>query len=182
MKKYIAFLRAINVGGHNVKMDDLKAIFESLGLSDVATFIASGNVIFRSEDEPVELQSRIETHLSAALGYEVDTFLRTDDELAAIAEVPVFDETRLAASKALNVGFLKQALEPDALAKFMSLKSDIDDFQTTDREVYWLCKMKQSESKFSNNLFEKTLNLRATFRGIRTIERLAAKYPPDLNS
>ena len=182
MKKYIAFLRAINVGGHNVKMDDLKAIFESLGLSDVATFIASGNVIFRSEEEPDALQSRIETHLLASLGYEVAIFLRTDTEVAVIAGVPVFDETRLAASKALNVGFLKQALEPDALAKLMSLKSDIDDFHTTDREVYWLCKMKQSESKFSNNLFEKTLNLRATFRGIRTIERLAAKYPPDLHS
>jgi uncharacterized protein (DUF1697 family) len=126
------------------------------------------------------LQKRIEAHLNAELGYEVATFLRTDSEVSAIARFLHFDETKLAASKALNVGFLKQPLGPVAHAKLMSLKSEIDDFFTVGCEVYWLCKMKQSESKFSNNLFEKTLNIRTTFRGIRTIERLAAKYPPVL--
>ena len=46
MSQYIAFLRGINVGGHRVKMDRLRAIFIELGLQDVSTFIASGNVLF----------------------------------------------------------------------------------------------------------------------------------------
>ncbi len=46
MPTYVAFLRAINVGGHNVKMEVLRALFEAQGYADVATFIASGNVIF----------------------------------------------------------------------------------------------------------------------------------------
>jgi uncharacterized protein (DUF1697 family) len=46
MNKHIAFLRAINVGGHTVKMDTLRQLFESLGFTNVETFLASGNVIF----------------------------------------------------------------------------------------------------------------------------------------
>jgi uncharacterized protein (DUF1697 family) len=48
MPKHIAFLRAINVGGHIVKMDHLRRLFEALELAEVETFIASGNVIFEA--------------------------------------------------------------------------------------------------------------------------------------
>jgi len=60
----------------------------------------------------------------------------------------------------------------------MSLRSEIDDFHVNGREVYWLCKLRQSDSKFSNVLFEKRLNVRITFRGINTVARLAVKYAP----
>src|SRR5918994_5060517 len=88
----IAFLRGINVGGHQVKMDAVRRTFEALDLDNVATFIASGNVIFETGDpggdpadtEVAALTARIESHLRAALGYEVPTFLRTDSELARI--------------------------------------------------------------------------------------------------
>jgi hypothetical protein len=58
----------------------------------------------------------------------------------------------------------------------MALKSDIDDFRVQDREVYWLCKWKQSESTFSNVVLEKAIGQRATLRGINTIQKMAAKY------
>lgn len=180
MQKYIAFLRAINVGGHTVKMDELKAIFEEIGLKKVETFIASGNIIFDSESiDSGELELKIESELEAKLGYQVVTFLRSVEEVAAIAKYNAFDEMRLAESQALNVGFLKQALEGETLAQLERFKSAIDDFHTSGREVYWLCKLKQSQSKFNNNVFEKALKIRATFRGMRTIERLAAKYQMD---
>ena len=64
MSKYIAFLRAINVGGHTVKMDVLRQLFESLGFANVETFIASGNVIFESKAGNVKaLEKKIETCL-----------------------------------------------------------------------------------------------------------------------
>lgn len=64
MPRYVAFLRAINVGGRTVKMDRLREIFESLGLGDVETFIASGNVIFRSRStKPQALEKKIERSL-----------------------------------------------------------------------------------------------------------------------
>jgi len=56
------------------------------------------------------------------------------------------------------------------------LKTDIDDFHVHGREVYWLCLKKQSESKFSNVVLEKTLGMRSTMRGIKTIKKIAEKY------
>src|SRR4051794_680361 len=86
MTRYIAFLRAINVGGRVVKMDRLRAAFEVMGFANVSSFIASGNIVFDAADEdPVALERQIEDRLRQTLGYEVATFLRTASELAAIA-------------------------------------------------------------------------------------------------
>src|SRR5687768_10821566 len=85
-RRYIAFLRAINVGGLVVKMAALKKIFEDLKLAEVETFIASGNVIFGSLMDAAKLETVIETGLEKALGYPVVTFLRTTEEVAAVAE------------------------------------------------------------------------------------------------
>ena len=64
MPRYIAFLRAINVGGHNVKMTQLRTLFEELECSNVETFIASGNVIFNSPSTNVQqIERQIERHL-----------------------------------------------------------------------------------------------------------------------
>jgi uncharacterized protein (DUF1697 family) len=72
MPRYVAFLRAINVGGHIVKMDALRRHFASLGFDDVETFIASGNVIFQSRSTAAAaLERRIEACLEERLGYEV---------------------------------------------------------------------------------------------------------------
>lgn len=173
MTKYIAFLRAINVGGHNVKMDELKKIFASLGLSNVETFIASGNVIFEtSAKDAASLEKKIEAKLHEALGYEVATFLRTTGEVADVAKYTPFKTT----GEALNVAFTAEALDETAIKKIMTFKNEIDDFHVHKREVYWLCQVKQSDSKFSNIAFEKNIGKRVTFRGINTVRKIAEKY------
>jgi uncharacterized protein (DUF1697 family) len=87
MIRYIAFLRAINVGGHIVKMQDLRRLFESWGLSAVQTYIQSGNVVFEADGKrPRDLEKVLEERLQEALGYRVATFLRTERELADIAK------------------------------------------------------------------------------------------------
>ena len=69
MPKLVAFLRAINVGGHNVKMTDLCAIFAKLGLNEAESFIASGNLIFTAPRAPAKvLEQKIEAALAASLG------------------------------------------------------------------------------------------------------------------
>jgi uncharacterized protein (DUF1697 family) len=67
-------------------------------------------------------------------------------------------------------------VEADALKRLRTLRTEIDDFHVHGREVYWLCRRKQSESTFSNAVFERALRVSTTFRGIRTVVRLAAKY------
>ena len=177
MPRYIAFLRAINVGGHNVKMDRLREIFESLGFANIETFIASGNVVFEMAAlDTATLETQIASALQAALGFEVATFLRTEAELARIAAHEAFPPSDLDAAQALNIAFLAAPLDAEAVRKLMALKTAIDDFATREREIYWLCLKRQSESTFSNAVLEKTLGRQSTLRGANTVQKMAAKY------
>jgi uncharacterized protein (DUF1697 family) len=177
MPKLVAFLRAINVGGHTVSMDTLRREFEAIGLKDVETFIASGNVVFTAPPgKATALERKIEKRLHDSLGYEVRTFIRTEAEVAAIAGYKPFEEAQIRSAQAVNVAFLGHPLEPAAVKLLMAMRTPIDDFHVNGREMYWLCRKKQSESTFSNARFEKALGGRATFRGVKTIVKLAAKY------
>jgi uncharacterized protein (DUF1697 family) len=158
-------------------MDLLSQQFEALGFSHVETFIASGNVVFETSGKNTRmLEKKIEQHLRAVLSYEVSTFIRTEAELSAIARYQPFSPSALRSARALNVAFLAEALDAVSQKKLMALKTDIDDFHAQGREVYWLCRRKQSESTFSNAVLEKTLSRPSTMRGINTIQRMAAKY------
>jgi uncharacterized protein (DUF1697 family) len=177
MTKYIAFLRAINVSGHTVKMDKLKDIFSSIGFANVETFIASGNVIFESAEKSTKkLETDIEKKLLAALGFEVATFIRTPADVAAIANNQPFPQKEFDSSTAFNVLFLAERLDKESTQKVLALENEIDAFYVQGREVYWLCRRKQSESKFSNAVLERTLKRSSTMRGMSTLQKLAAKY------
>ena len=176
MPRCIAFLRAVNVGGRSVRMDALRAGFEALGLARVETFIASGNVIFDSPARNLAaLERRLEAQLLACFGFEIHTFVRRAAELAEIIEHEAFDTAALAASNTHVVGFMARAPDADALQAIARFDSAVDRFHLHGRELYWLSRQKQSESTFSNAAFEKALRLRATFRGMSTLRRLAAK-------
>ena len=179
MPRLIAFLRAINVGGHTVTMDKLRQEFETLGLMEVETFIASGNVIFTPRSlDVVTLEKKIEARLCASLGYEVATFVRTDAEVAAIARYQPFKAAQIDGAGAFCVGFLQCPLDAAGARALMTFRTEIDDFHTKGREIYWLCRKRQSESTFSNANMERKLKIRSTFRGINTVVRLAAKHGP----
>lgn len=172
MTRYIALLRAINVGGHVVKMDALRRTFEEMGLTRISTFIASGNVLFESSARNTKtLEQRIEAHLRASLGYEVATFLRTAAEITAIAAYKPFADAAMPA--ALYIGFMADPLSDAAQAKLLSFRSAVDDFHTHGREVYWLCRVRSSDSEFSLAKFEKALGVRATFRNVTTVRKIA---------
>ncbi|MEO6063588.1 MAG: DUF1697 domain-containing protein [Thermoflexales bacterium] len=177
MPRYFTFLRAINVGGRNVTMEVLRSAFVALSLERVETFIASGNVIFVSKSsDPGGLERKIEAGLQKTLGYEVKTFLRDDAELGAISRYRAFSETDALAAHAVYVGFLAQPLSLPGEAALARLKTDIDDFHAHGREVYWKCLVRQTDSKVSNAVLERTLKISATWRGVNTVQRMAAKY------
>jgi uncharacterized protein (DUF1697 family) len=178
MPRYIAFLRAINVGGHNtVKMDFLRQLFDSLGFSNVETFIASGNIVFETTSSNAQALAReIEKSLREALGYEVATFIRTAAELATVANYKPFSRSDLEGAAALNIAFLADGLDDKSSQKLMALRTDIDDFHVHGREIYWLCRKKQSGSKISNAVLEKALGRKSSLRGANTVKKMAAKY------
>ena len=179
MPRYIAFLRAINVGSHTVKMDHLRKLFEALDFSSVETFIASGNVIFEApETDARALEQQIERHLQASLGYEVATFIRSTSELAAVAQYRPFPAPDLdAEGNYLYIAFLPAPPGDEAGQRLMAFRTEVDDFHIHGREVYWLCRRKLSESTFSGAQLEKTIRMPATIRNSTTIKKLAAKYP-----
>lgn len=177
-QRYIAFLRAINVGGHTVKMDALRKLFEGLGFLNVETFIASGNVIFETPiEETLGLEKKIEGHLKENLGYEVATFLRTPTDLAEIVNYRPFPPPELDAEGSwLYIAFLPATLADESKGKLMALRNPIDDFHIHGRELYWLRRRKVGESTFSGALLEKTLGMPATMRNSTTVKKIAAKY------
>ena len=177
MPRYVAFLRAINVGGHIVKMDELKRQFEKLGFEDVSTFIASGNVVFSSPSKAVAgMETKIEAHLLKAFGYEVRTFVRSDAEVAAVAAYPVFNAQPFGDKGKLHVAFVADPIKAEGARKIMALESRSDRFHVHGKEIYWLIDGGFSDSKLNNAGLEKAFGERMTVRGINTVIRITAKY------
>jgi len=144
--KGVAFLRAINVGGHVVKMDRLRKLFEQTGFTGVETFIASGNVVFDLSPATTlsALEHTIEALMKKALGYDVATFIRTDRELRAVAEHEAFTPAALKKALAVNVAFVKDRLGASAVRTIGALATPSDDFEVRGREIYWLLRVRQS--------------------------------------
>jgi uncharacterized protein (DUF1697 family) len=178
MPKYVAFLRAINVGGHTVRMDQLRGLFEALGFSNVETFIASGNVIFDSRSKSAKaLETKIEKCLHDALGYEVRTFIRSTSELAAIAKYAPFKAAALKSEgSVLYIAFLEDSPGDEAKQKLLPYITETDDLHVSGRELYWLCRTKMMESQFSGARLEKLFGMRGTFRNSTTVKKIASKY------
>jgi uncharacterized protein (DUF1697 family) len=177
MPRYFAFLRAINVGKRVVRMETLRGLFEGLGFTGVETFINSGNVIFQCKaTRPAALETRIAGHLESNLGYPVATFLRSAEELAAVNAYRPFAGEDIRTAGACCVGFLAGSLEIPQQDALLGLQTDIDTFHLHGREVYWLCRKKQSESTISNALLERKLKTSLTFRNLTTVAKLAGKY------
>lgn len=179
MARYVAFLRAINVGGHVVTMDRLRTLFAGLGYPGAETFIASGNVIFESRAKDIAaVEARVSKGLEAALGYAVGTFVRSDAEVAAVSVATPFPEKDMKAAIAFSVGFMSAPLGKAAIATMRSFNTDLDLFQSVEREFFWMSRTRQSESPFFKVRFEKAFKADVTFRSMTTVRKLAAKYPP----
>ncbi|HWA85210.1 MAG TPA: DUF1697 domain-containing protein [Opitutus sp.] len=180
MPRYIAFLRGMNLGRRRIKMDALRALFAALGFDDVATFIASGNVLFtaKSRDE-AKLARQIEQHLRDSLGYEVPTFLRTRTELAAALAFEPFPVTETsAAANIIHVGFWREAPSTATAGQLRTIRTEADAFAVNGREFYWRCRIPTHESKVWALPAMKALKLPpATLRSITMLRRLAAEFP-----
>jgi uncharacterized protein (DUF1697 family) len=177
MPRYVAFLRAINVGGRTVRMDALRKLFEAWGGTKVETFIASGNVVLDSSQRNAEVAERaIEDHLRHALGYPVVTFLRTVPELAAIAAHAPFPQEEFDCGGRLYVAFMKTAPGPSVRRAVVALRNDLDDFTIEGRELYWLRRTALMQSIAAGPSIEKVVGSPMTVRNVNTVRRLAKKY------
>jgi uncharacterized protein (DUF1697 family) len=179
MELHVAFLRGMNLGGRRIKNDELRAEFEALGFTDVATFRASGNVIFRprkGDGDAAALSAEIESGLGEALGYEVPVFLRSGAEVAEIAARQPFDPGTVEASKGkLQVSLLLAKPGAAARKEALALATEEDRLAIEGRELYWLPSGGISESELDLKAIEVALGP-DTRRTMGTIEQIAARH------
>jgi uncharacterized protein (DUF1697 family) len=178
MTRYIAFLRAINVGGHVVKMERLRELFTTMKLSEVETFIASGNVIFTTSARDVRaLEGRIEASLQTSLGYRVAVFLRSAEELAGVvARAPSRNASWPVEATSLYIGFLAAGVDEERAQRVAALSTSTDELQLVDRELYWYVRDRFSDSKITGAKLERVIDGEITIRNVTTVRKLAEKY------
>jgi uncharacterized protein (DUF1697 family) len=180
MSEYVAFLKGMNVGGHRLTNKDLCAHFSAMGFTEVRSFRASGNVVFIGESQPPrELETRIQDGLLAALGYAVATFIRSGEEVRAIADMrPFADEQVQASGGKLQVALLGSPPPSKAKKQVLALGGEADRLAFGERELYWLPSGGLLESALDLQLIARELG-ELTMRTKGTVEQIAGKYFAD---
>jgi uncharacterized protein (DUF1697 family) len=175
--RYSAFLRGINVSGRRVKGPDLCAPLERLGLEDVQTFRASGNVVFHAPRTAVgPLTTRIEQALEGALGYDVAVFLRTPSEIAKIAARRPFSPRQVKASDGkLQVSLLPRRPTAAKRRTILAMATKHDPLAFGDRELYWLPSGGMLDSELDLDAIERLLGP-TTRRTMGTLQLMAERY------
>lgn len=176
MARYVAFLRGINLGKRRPPMSRLVTLFEEIGFDDVATFIASGNVVFSIRaTQRAKLEQKISRHLEKALGYEVESFVRTAEEVLAIGDGKPFSEA-IAGLATVHACLLHEPLDAAEAAKLARVRTATDAFAVGDREFYWLCRIKINESTVWKDERMKAVRLPSfTMRNMTSIRKLIAQ-------
>ncbi len=177
MPQFVAFLRAINVGGRSIRMSALAEHFRALGFANVRTFISSGNVIFDSStvEATGTLESTIERELESTLGFRSEVFVRSPMELRRVASHAGALLGSAPDIQVVNVAFLKSTLDPAAKRIVAALSTESDQLEVRDREIYWMCRTKLSESTFSSALLERKLGVKVTVRAQTMLVRFVSQ-------
>ncbi|HEV2902835.1 MAG TPA: DUF1697 domain-containing protein [Gaiellaceae bacterium] len=170
--RYVAFLRAVNVGGRRVSMDRLRALFEELGFEGVSTYIASGNVVFEASGRAAELERTIEAKLEKALGFEVTTFLRRASEVRQSASEKPFG--KVSAGKTHIVAFLRRKPTAAERLAIEERSTPADTLVVDGREVHWLIEGRMMDSELKPKDWD-VLGQPTTTRNTTMLAKLAAK-------
>lgn len=171
--RWVAFLRAINVGGRRVTGAELEDVFTAMGMIDATSYQASGNVVFDAAHIPEE--PALEAALAAALGYEVPVFLRSAAEVSELAEQRPFSDDELAAGGKAQVVYLKNELDAPARAAVAALAPESELLRPAGRAIHWLPAHGIAESSLDMKALERVAGL-LTVRTRATVERIAAKF------
>ena len=177
VSRFAAFLRGMNVGGHRLTNDELREHFEAMGFAEVATFRASGNVVFAGDERSVEhVTAHIEEGLTARLGYPVPTFIRGAAEVRAIAALQPFPAASVASSGGkLQVSLLAEAPTRTLRERVLALAGEEDQLAFQGRELYWLPSGGLLESGLDLDAIDRLLGP-STRRTKGTIELIATKH------
>jgi len=175
MTRYIALLRGINMAGHNpVKMDKLRACFESMNFKNVRTYIQSGNVIFESKySQENQIAKKIVRGLTKSTGLEIAVTLRTPDELIEIVEKGPFKNLKLKSGSMPYVTFIANDLKHRPKLPLITPKEDLEILTYDKRNFFCVGHLVGNRRGFPNTVIEKEFKVPATTRNWNTVRKLA---------
>jgi uncharacterized protein (DUF1697 family) len=174
MARFVAFLRAVNVGKRTVAMATARQALAELGLADVGSYINSGNLLFTATGKAAQHEAAIRRRLEDEFGFEVTTFVRTGAQVTALATDKPFGD--------LAVGHTHFALLP--LTELTSkekkavegLSNDHDEVVVRGRDVHWLIRSKSTETTLGPKQWRDALpDNPTTARNTTMLAKLVAK-------
>ena len=174
MNTFISMLRGINVSGQKkIKMEELKALYESLNLKSVKTYIQSGNVIFECSHSNIsELTNKIEKIIKQTFGFSVTVIIRTKNEFKHLIDNNPFYGERKEDITKLHVTFLADIPSHSSLSVMNELEDKSDQLAIAGKDIYLFCPNGYARTKLTNSYFEKILNVSATTRNWKTVNKL----------
>ncbi len=170
MKKYLALLRGINVGGKNrVEMKELKRVFESLGFLNVFTYINSGNVIFETNME-MDVKS-MEKVIHKALGFEIKVLVRdAKNILKLVRNLPIEWENNL--KQKTDVLFLWDEFDNKKSIDLIKT-TEVDTLKYINGAIVWNVKREDYKKSGMNKFIGTLVYKNMTARNINTVRKLA---------
>jgi uncharacterized protein (DUF1697 family) len=174
MPVIISMLRAVNVAGHNmIKMDTLRALYQSLKLRDAQTYVQSGNVVFRTEERDLALLAkRIQNGIERKFGCRPDVILRTTVELRDVIARNPFAKCRDIAPNKLLVTFLAADPGAEARSQTLKIKCDPEELHISGRELYIYFPDGMGRTKLSGAVLERALKIPGTGRNWNSVMKL----------
>jgi uncharacterized protein (DUF1697 family) len=177
-KTYVAFLRGINVGGHTIKMEGLKKVFESIGLNNVMTLLASGNVLFtdNSHANSSELTKSIEEKLEKTYEYHIGVILRNAQEIGNLLNSQPFQSIIVTPQTRLYTTFLSEKPKSSLGIPYLSPEKDFSILSIINKEVCSVLTLsKERNTTDIMKILEKEYGKRITTRNWNTVRKIYIK-------
>lgn len=174
MKQYVALLRGINVGGHRkIKMAELRSACEEIGLSQVQTYIQSGNIIFRSPQENAEtIAQQIKSAILETFGHDVITFVIDKEAYEQVIVDNPFEEREDPDPKKLHVCFLYKEVDTSLESELQAVESKRDQVILHPKALYLYCPDGFGRTKYTDSIIKRILKTSGTTRNWRSVLKL----------
>ena len=174
MTTHLALLRGINVSGHNmIKMDALKTALESIGFTNVVTYIQSGNVFVSTlEESPSKVGFLIKQEIYKTFGHDVPAVVIGKEDLETCLKTNPFLKIKEVDTKKLYVSFVSMVLKEERIHDLKISNIKPDEVYIDESRIYIKYDISPAKTRLDNNYIEKKLNVTSTIRNWNTVNKL----------
>lgn len=171
MTKYCAFLRGVNVNGTRMQMKDVCKVFAGIGLQNVASILATGNILFETDENPEDLKLNLEKAMSSSFNYDAHLFIKTETEIQNILNENPFTID----DNFHNYVFVGTEIIGEILIDNFNncKKNEREEAKLINNNFYWkVIKGETLNSEFGKILGKKSLKNEMTSRNLNTFEKI----------